>query len=134
MSRILQTVLIAAALVLPFSAKADTGLPPIIRDALHDAATTGNPLVVDAVADRMGNLFPIYRSEISLYVETVVDAAAQVMSGVNMMLADIPADPDQGFALLFDTHDMTEEAEAASLASDLNDLDVGAGEPVSAIQ
>jgi len=134
MSRFLQTVLTAALLVLPFSAKADAGLPMVIEGALHDAAATGNPLVVGAVADRMGNLFPSYRSEINDYLETVVDPATQVMASVNMMLADIPSDPDQGFAMLFETHDMNEEAEAASLAEDLNDLDVGAGEPVSAIQ
>ncbi len=135
MSRFFQTILFIAALSTPSLVFADQALPSVIETALHDAAGTGNPLVVDAVADRMGNLFPFYRGQINTYVVTIVEPATQVMAGVNSMLADLPTSNDQGLAMLYDHHNMTEESEAASLAADLNDLDVGAGdETISAIQ
>lgn len=127
MSRLLKTFLIIAALTAPVAASAADVLPSVIQSALHDAATTGNPLVVDAVADRMGTLFPSYRSQINSYVQAVVDPATQVMSSINTMIADIPKSSDNGLAtLLFDPHAMNDEGEAA-MAADLNDLDVGAG-------
>ena len=89
-------------------------------------------MVVDAVADRMGNLFPFYRTQINAYVAEIVTPAASVMAGVNAMLMEIPPPKDQGFAL-FDAHEMNDEAEAASLAEDLNNLDIGAGTETSTL-
>ena len=127
MSRFLYTIMIIATFALPQTAKAsDTVLPAVIQTALHDAAATGNPLVVSAIADRVGNLFPSYRGQIMTYVEQVVTPAATIMANVDMMLADIPAD-DDGATALFDKHEMTDEDEAASLADDLNNIDVGSG-------
>lgn len=127
MSRTLFTIFALSFMVLPLTAQANEAvLPSVIQTALHDAAVTGNPLVVDAVADRMGNLFPSYRGEIGSYVDGVISPATQVMANINSMLASLPEEKDQGFAL-FDSHEMNEEGEAASLAEDLNNLEVGAG-------
>jgi hypothetical protein len=112
--------------LLSASVRAAESLPTVITTALQDAASTGNPLVVDAVSDRMSMLFPSYKAEIATYTNDIITPAATVVAVVNQMVIAPPAIAEEDvFALQTGAGP---RAAANNLAAELNALDVGAGE------
>jgi len=111
--------------VTAYAASQSETVPAVIAQALNDAAATGNPLVLDAVAERMSTLFPAMKAGIEEYTTQIAAPASAVMSGVMEMDAD-----DAPISIGFDFFGRNNkaESEAALTAAELNDLAVGAGD------
>src|SRR5690606_1686434 len=74
--------------VTAYAANQGDAIPAVIAEALNDAAATGNPLVVEAVSDRMATLFPSMKAGIAQYAKEIATPAAAVMAAVSEMDTD----------------------------------------------
>ena len=108
----------------PVLAKA-ADLPNVITKAINDAASTGNPLVVEAVSDRLGTLFPDSKTDIKDYIASVAAPATQVASVAKSITAPaMTGDQDDPF----NVETAAGPADNVnSLAADLNAMEVGSG-------
>ncbi len=111
--------------VTAYAANQGDAIPAVIAEALNDAAATGNPLVVEAVSDRMATLFPSMKAGIAQYAKEIATPAAAVMAAVSEMDTD---DAPIVIGLDMFGRKSAAESEAALTAAELNDLAVGAGE------
>lgn len=126
MSRYYIAVFVLSLLnVTAYAAAESEALPEVIAEALNDAAATGNPLVLDAVSERMSKLFPSMQASIAEYTDKVATPAVAVMAAVSEMEAE-DAPIHIGLDLFGDKP--AAESEAALTAAELNDLAVGMGE------
>jgi hypothetical protein len=122
MNRFSVVLLALTVLFSPVVVKA-ADLPNVITKAINDAASTGNPLVVEAVSDRLTTIFPDAKTDINNYVVAVAAPATQVAAVAKSVTAPaLTDDKDDPFNL--ETAAGPENPN--SLAADLNAMDVGA--------
>jgi hypothetical protein len=125
MNKISFALLALSILFSPVAARADSVLPPVLTKALNDAAATGNPLVVEAVSDRLTSLFPAYKPTITAYVDNIATPATQVAAVAKDAYIPVAAKTDEDD--IFNLQTSAGPENPNSLATELNNMDVGAG-------
>lgn len=113
------TTLVICLVALPLMAKTfdNARLQSAIEQALNTAAATGDESAVTAKAQDLAAQYPSFTHEIATYVQTVAQPAARVMAVVGDMSAEAAPQSEAG-----------QEEDVASLAAELNAMDVGAGQ------